>query len=222
MKGKSIFTKKEADEIIALITQKLKASASEQKKIRDKIRKLGFYASDFGIGGGYTVADFKKVAKILEQNSPELIQSLKPQKKLTEIKNKFIEPSSALLNFDSDTLDELKQNGFKGFKTVSEIIKNVILDIGLTIYRHDSPGCFVEHIFSSRTSHNELAIHTRQFRRAESCHGEQIREVLKCAAHKTAVFLNGANTIQLRADKQWKCKFIKFVKSDFRCKHRLH
>ncbi len=149
MKGKSIFTKKEADEIIALITQKLNASASEQKKIRDNIRKLGFYASDFGIGGGYTVADFKKVVKIVGENSPEHVQSPKPQKKPTEIKNKFTEPSSALLNFDSDTLDELKQNGFKGFKTVSEIIKNDYTDIPkergiyILLYNQDAPE-FVE------------------------------------------------------------------------------
>ena len=149
MKGKSIFTKKEADEIIALITQKLKASASEQKKIRDKIRKLGFYASDFGIGGGYTVADFKKVVKIVGENSPELIQSPKPQKKPTEIKNKFIEPSNNSLNFESDTQDELKQNGFKGFKTVSEIIKNDYIDIPkergiyILLYNQDAPE-FVE------------------------------------------------------------------------------
>lgn len=149
MKGKSIFTKAEAEKIIGLITQKLKASASEQKKIRDKIRKLGFYASDFGIGGGYTVADFKKVAKIAGQNSPELIQSSKPQNKPTEIKNKFIESSNASLNFDSDTLDELKQNGFDGFKTVSGIIKNNYTDIPkergiyILLYNQDAPE-FVE------------------------------------------------------------------------------
>lgn len=64
MKGKSHFTKEEARQIEQLIQQKLVANASQQKSIRAKIRRLGFYASDFGIGGGYTVDDFRRVTKI--------------------------------------------------------------------------------------------------------------------------------------------------------------
>ena len=65
MKGKSHFTKAEADEIVSLIKEKLKADAGKQKSIRAKIRKLGFYASDFELRDGYTVADFSRVAKII-------------------------------------------------------------------------------------------------------------------------------------------------------------
>jgi len=67
MKGKSKFTKDEANKIIAFIEQKLKAGKDEQKKIRDKIRVLGFYSTDFGMGPGYgyTVEDFKNVVTIL-------------------------------------------------------------------------------------------------------------------------------------------------------------
>lgn len=64
MKGKATFTKKEADKIIALIRQKVVASQLEQKRLRDKIRKIGFYASDFGIGGGYDEKHFLSVVKI--------------------------------------------------------------------------------------------------------------------------------------------------------------
>lgn len=66
MKGKDTFTKDEANRIVALIEQKLKAGKDEQKKIRDKIRALGFYSSDFGMGSGYgyTVEDFKRVVTI--------------------------------------------------------------------------------------------------------------------------------------------------------------
>jgi hypothetical protein len=59
MKGKGTFTHTEKQEIERLISQKIVSSATEQKGIRAKIRKLGFYASDYGIGGGYTVADFR-------------------------------------------------------------------------------------------------------------------------------------------------------------------
>ena len=73
MKSKPIFTKSESDEIIKLIKEKLKAEASKQKGIRDKIRKLGFYASDYGFRDGYTVAQFLSVAKIVGEKSPKII-----------------------------------------------------------------------------------------------------------------------------------------------------
>lgn len=65
MKGKSTFTQIEANAIIALIRKKLVANRNEQKRLRDKIRALGFYASDFGIGGGYNEHDFLRVVKII-------------------------------------------------------------------------------------------------------------------------------------------------------------
>lgn len=65
IKGKSTFTQLEANEIIQLIRMKLLADTNTQKGIRNKIRALGFYAQDFGIGGGYTEHDFLKVATIV-------------------------------------------------------------------------------------------------------------------------------------------------------------
>ena len=64
MKSKLSFTKTEAEEIICLIKEKLKAEPSKQKGIRDKIRKIGFYASDYGFRDGFTVEEFLSVAKI--------------------------------------------------------------------------------------------------------------------------------------------------------------
>lgn len=75
MKGKSVFTRDEADKIIRLIREKVISNQSEQKKIRDKIRKIGFYASDFGIGGGYKVEDFIRVVKILDNNGTQVNKS---------------------------------------------------------------------------------------------------------------------------------------------------
>ena len=65
MKGKATFTRQDADEIIDLIRQKVVAAQPEQKRLRDKIRKIGFYASDFGIGGGYDEIDFLRVVSIV-------------------------------------------------------------------------------------------------------------------------------------------------------------
>lgn len=58
MKGRTTFTKAEAEQIVDLIKQKLMADSTRQKRIRNKIRALGFYASDFGLHGGYTERDF--------------------------------------------------------------------------------------------------------------------------------------------------------------------
>ncbi|WP_420592722.1 hypothetical protein [Robiginitalea biformata] len=69
MKGKTSFTDTEIAEISQLIEQKLLADSAEQKAIRAKIRRMGFYASDFGIGGGYTVQDFNRVISLRPESS---------------------------------------------------------------------------------------------------------------------------------------------------------
>ncbi|GAA3781135.1 hypothetical protein GCM10022271_11760 [Corallibacter vietnamensis] len=69
MKGRSQFTLEEAKEIEKLIELKLKADSVKQKGIRNKIRKLGFYASDFGLRGGYTVQDFRNTITISSERT---------------------------------------------------------------------------------------------------------------------------------------------------------
>jgi len=63
MKGKREFTEDEANKIRNLINQKLLASTNEQKGIRNKIRVLKFYFSDFSDKKGYTVDDFNQLIK---------------------------------------------------------------------------------------------------------------------------------------------------------------
>jgi hypothetical protein len=84
MKSKPTFTKAEAEKIIALITEKLKSDTTKQKAIRQKIRNIGFYASEYGFTDGYTVQQFLSVAKIAGGD---------PIKKATEpIKKTAIDP----------------------------------------------------------------------------------------------------------------------------------
>lgn len=47
MKGKKIFTSEEVFKIKELIRLKLQSSNNEQKGIRAKIRRIGFYWEDF-------------------------------------------------------------------------------------------------------------------------------------------------------------------------------
>jgi len=64
MKGKSTFTQIEAMAIKKLIEQKQGADKESQKRIRDEIRKLGFYITDFTTKKKYTVEDFEKYTQI--------------------------------------------------------------------------------------------------------------------------------------------------------------
>lgn len=48
MKGKNTFTASEITELRSLIKERIKADSSRQKGIRAKMRKIGFYGSDFG------------------------------------------------------------------------------------------------------------------------------------------------------------------------------
>ena len=49
MKGRNTFTNSEINEIRSLIRQRTNADPSRQKSIRAKMRRIGFYGSDFGI-----------------------------------------------------------------------------------------------------------------------------------------------------------------------------
>lgn len=89
MKGKKTFSQAEAEQIIALIAEKLKADASEQKSIRNKIRKLGFYASDFGISGGYTVNDFLNFTCINSSSVNNAVSTNSIKNRLSVIKQKI-------------------------------------------------------------------------------------------------------------------------------------
>lgn len=47
MKGKKVFTPHEIERIEELIEEKLKSPSNKQKRVRDKIRDIGFYWEDF-------------------------------------------------------------------------------------------------------------------------------------------------------------------------------
>ncbi len=128
MKGKSIFTKLEALEIEKLIEQKCKASSEKQKGIRDKIRKLGFYASDFGVGNGYTVSDFRRVVKIVKSADTILAECQAPVKSVfnEKAKSPILESSLEMLslNHAEDIITQLKDLDFQGFVTISQLKQN--------------------------------------------------------------------------------------------------
>jgi hypothetical protein len=64
MQGRNRFTQSEADQIRDLLRQKAGAYRSEQKSIRGKLRRLGFYITDFDNSQeGFSVADFEDLVR---------------------------------------------------------------------------------------------------------------------------------------------------------------
>ncbi len=80
MKGKRTFTRSEANAIVKLIDEKVNSDTNTQKGIRAKIRRMGFHASDFGLRGGYTSADFLSAVTVTPDGSKALAQSALPSK----------------------------------------------------------------------------------------------------------------------------------------------
>ena len=62
MKGRDIFSREEAAQIKDLLDKKIKSG--NQKSLRDKLRKIGFYSDDFKrIASGFTPEDFDDLVR---------------------------------------------------------------------------------------------------------------------------------------------------------------
>lgn len=125
MKGKDTFTSAEVESIKLLIRRKLAATPSEQKGIRNQIREIGFYWSDFSSEKGYTVADFEELirsgqVRVTAANIPT--PSPAKQSEPEPIKP----PQSTTANPDDVmvVLENLKKNRFDPQCDSKEIIPN--------------------------------------------------------------------------------------------------
>ena len=132
MKGKKSFTVKEIALIKKLVNQKNRTSSDKQKGIRQKIRNLKFYYTDFPaplskyttkgidelIRSGYIIiVGNPKTTYDKEQHKSE--PAPKPKKKGSKI-NTVVED----LGLTFTVLDELKDFGFKGFIKMSELFED--------------------------------------------------------------------------------------------------
>ncbi len=80
MKGKKIFTNNEIEQIKNLTRRKISAPSSEQKQIRNRIRSIGFYYSDFSNSKGYDVNDIELLIRNGEIQINDKIESLTDSK----------------------------------------------------------------------------------------------------------------------------------------------
>lgn len=119
MKGRNSFTSFEVLKIKRLIAEKIIASTDKQKGIRQKIRNLGLYYSDFSPKReGYTVADFESLIrtgkiKIVDKNYKPTVKAAisKPIKKSKPTIKPVLSTKSST-NFNS-ILKAFTQNRFE-------------------------------------------------------------------------------------------------------------
>lgn len=107
MKGKDTFTKNEMARIKQLIIERCHAPSSKQKAIRDKMRAIGFYGSDFGIKD-MTIEKFENLIrdgriKIIKEGTAISQGSIKEQIHTTS-QEKVIESFPPLINENSEIL----------------------------------------------------------------------------------------------------------------------
>ena len=91
MKGKNEFTQNEINEIVALIRKRCSAPQSEQTKIRNKMRRIGFYGrADFGISDMteekfYRLIESKKI--IIKDSSKAKVPSVSSNRDTNTLTN---------------------------------------------------------------------------------------------------------------------------------------
>jgi|TARA_R100001530_G_C4289037_1_gene147536 hypothetical protein len=112
---KTTFTKSEYAELKKLISQKVLADRSEQKRIRDKIRKIGFHYSDFSSKKGYNVSDLEELVrnkqiKLIGGSTPEF----KPKPTTQKAEKKVITTQLKV------NLGSLEKMTFRNFNELSD------------------------------------------------------------------------------------------------------
>lgn len=132
IKGKDNYTKQEIAELENLIKERCTAPQNEQKRIRNRMRKIGFYGrEDWGITD-CQVSDLVQLIKDgrikvinSDHTAPHNIQET-PSTARSEVAS-----SSKITDIQFGEIDDLRRAGFEGFISVSDLWKDssVIPDI---------------------------------------------------------------------------------------------
>ena len=126
MKGKDTFSQEDFDELIALIRERSHVPSREQKKLRDRMRTIGFYGrDDWGITD-CKVEDILQLVnlghiKILNGKAVRPIEEIESKKCSTQDQIKKNEADSLI---DFSDIDKLRQAGFRGFVSIKNLFKD--------------------------------------------------------------------------------------------------
>ena len=132
MKGKNRFTNNEINQLKILIEQKVISSKYEQKKIRDKIRKIGFYFTDFSNEKGYTVNDLEVLINsglivIVDKEMNPKTKNLDDEKALINLNSsnkKTRSQSDSKITGDITKISFLVEMCFKNIGSLDTILEN--------------------------------------------------------------------------------------------------
>jgi hypothetical protein len=119
VKGKNLFFKSEYEQLKTLIKEKQTADKTEQKSIRNRIRKIGFYFSDFSNQKkGYDISDLEQLLKngeikidgtINNIEKPKVSTKRKERPKQTEVRTfKKLDLTKVLVEFTKNRFEPNK------------------------------------------------------------------------------------------------------------------
>lgn len=126
MKGKDTFSQEDFDELIALIRERSNVPSRQQKKLRDRMRNMGFYGrDDWGITD-CKVEDILQLVKtghirILDEKAVKLIGEKELKKHSS---HDLIIKKEADFFIDFSDIDNIRQAGFRGFIPVESLFQN--------------------------------------------------------------------------------------------------
>lgn len=123
MQGKNIFTPSEIERLKLVVIEYEQAKTSKiEKTARGKLRKLGFYVSDFGITN-ITSTEFLHLLQSgkIRTSVTSIPTSIPPLKKLVQSKAMVIEKS---IDCNSELMQKLINGTFKKAGTVDNLVPN--------------------------------------------------------------------------------------------------
>tara|TARA_R100000306_G_scaffold62292_1_gene68249 strand:+ start:7567 stop:8430 length:864 start_codon:yes stop_codon:yes gene_type:complete len=127
VKGKNQFSKSEFKQLKILIKEKQTADKTEQKSIRNRIRKIGFYFSDFSNKKkGYDISDLEQLVKTGQIKIVGLINNIEKPKIAT--KQKENSKQTEVNTFNKLNLTKVLVNFAKNRFEPNKDLENVIPD----------------------------------------------------------------------------------------------
>ena len=119
MKGKNTFTTEEISELRKLIMKRQNASCDEQKRIRNKMRAIGFYGKD---EWGILDCQLSDLDALIKREQIRVVGMLPDTLKIClKTQMEHVMKNSIIRGIDFKTIENLQQAGFVGFIPIADL-----------------------------------------------------------------------------------------------------
>lgn len=119
MKGKNTFTTEEISELRKLIMKRQNASCDEQKRIRNKMRAIGFYGKD---DWGILDCQLSDLDALIKREQIRVVGMLPDTLKIClKTQMEHVMKNSIIRGIDFKTIENLQQAGFVGFIPIADL-----------------------------------------------------------------------------------------------------